>query len=524
MNVRKVAAAVSIVLLAALGARFAWWMIRRGLDLRAGPNVVRPAEPQAVNVPRPRLEEGLFPMAQMRVSTGTVPEAFTRELPSGSTADPEEWDGYPTVHLRKRLCSGDRDTISRLERAVTGNGLSGEPDRLRNRYGHLLEYCGRPALCNWALKAVTRPGPLAEVASVGLVDCGAKAEPYFESAGAPAGPTIEFWSSRSWREGFKPRFVPRAAAALEAVAHQGDESLTRRGAMFLAEAPDPRSSAALLHLHSALPDGKARDEVAAAMGRLSDPAARAIFRAYCARPEQRDPVCGPIDDFGLKAVAGPSETPAPAPDPALARRLRESGLLWRGPLDDGGNPLPSPGATAAEILTATGPVHCFDVETGQYPNEHDGLLYDLAELAGPPLAEAVFEEEPPPIEVEHGRWLYKGREMTSLPPEVRLGQPYVLRAHLAGQVYETDAQDLGDWYDLDQVLALLNAVAAHRQSDVRLATLPTGDQTACVIAAPAKVLRAAVQSGLLKVESAGKAAEAGKGFEAEVLRQLTNGR
>jgi hypothetical protein len=460
----------------------------------------------------------------LRVSTGTVPEAFTRELPSGSAADPKEWDGYPMVHLQKRLCSGDRDTISRLERAVAGGGSSDEPDRLRKRYGRLLEHCGRPALCSWALTAVARPGPLAEVASVGLAQCGAEAEPYFESAGAPAGVTIEFWSSRSWREeGFKPRFVPHVAAALEAVARRGDENLTRRGAMFLAEAPDPRSGAALLALHSALPEGKTRDEVAAAMGELSDPAARAIFQAYCARPKQRDPACNPNDDFGLGALEGVPETPAPAPDAALAGRLRESGLLWRRPLDDR-NQSPPQGASAAEILTATGPVHCFDVETGQYPNEHDGLLYDLAELAGPPLVEAVFEEEPPPIEIKQGRWLYKGQEMTSLPPGARPGRPYVLRAYLAGQVYETDAQDLGDWYDLDQVLALLNAVAAYRQSDVRLTTLPTGDQTACAIAAPAKVLRAAVQSGLLNVDAAGKAAEAGKGFEEQVLRQLSKER
>jgi hypothetical protein len=250
-----------------------------------------------------------------------------------------------------------------------------------------------------------------------------------------------------------------------------------------------------------------------------DPAGQAIFRELCGRSGRRDPVCGHdqelvkiLEDLGATVESAESSPKPSSPKPKKAvdlegveGRLRQSGLLWRGPLglEDWMTEDEGAVATAQDLLVRSGPVHCFDVETGMYPTQHDKLLFDLAELGGPPLAEALFVEALPAIEGK--------------------GEPYRLHAYLAGRSYSVDAQDFGDWYDLEQVLGLLNAVARDRGAEIRFATLPTEDQTACVLAAPRKALAAAVSQGLLELDQAGAAREAGQGYEAEVLRQIENG-
>lgn len=476
----------------------------------------------AVDVPRPTLEEGLFPMASPRMREGAVPEAFSRELPATVDAFRRDWGTYPSVHVRRGLCKGDGTTLARFERAVAAASATATPEEIRETYGELLAWCDEPALCRWAADAVGRGGPVGQVAWAGLERCGPEVEALFERPDAPPDRTIEYWSSRQWLPGFTPRFVPAVAEAARKVALAGEAMSARRAAMFLTDVPDPRSAVALLALHDALPAGDVRDNVDAALGRLQDPRAKELFAALCARPDQREPMCRPdggvliagLDSADDEEQEEPPTPASPTREVARAERLRALGVLWRGPLDPAD-------ADEGDALMAQGPVHCFDSETDQFPNEHDALLYQLAELAGPPLSEAVFEEIVPPFEVEPGIWLYDGIRHKKLPDGVSQGMPYRLRAYLDGHVWEVDAQNFGDWYDLEQTLALLNAVAAARGADTRVASLPTNDQTACVIAAPKAVLRAAVDAKELALAGAGEARDQGKGFEEKAFRHVT---
>jgi len=56
--------------------------------------------------------------------------------------------------------------------------------------------------------------------------------------------------------------------------------------------------------------------------------------------------------------------------------------------------------------------------------------------------------------------------------------------------------------------------------NVRWLVLPTGDQTAIVVAGPEEGLRAAIAEKLLAVGGAGDAMRQGKDAEAEVIRRL----
>jgi hypothetical protein len=153
-----------------------------------------------------------------------------------------------------------------------------------------------------------------------------------------------------------------------------------------------------------------------------------------------------------------------------------------------------------DALANRGRMHWFDVETGQFPNEHDELLGELAPLVGKALDGVIFEEVAP-------------RDHDG-------GGPYVLHAYAAGKRYRVPAENLGDWYDVGAVLGLLNALLAERGSDQRYLVLDTGDQTAIVVAGPAAGLRALVDLGVLDTGAAGDGAAAGKAFEDKVFQQL----
>jgi hypothetical protein len=452
---------------------------------------------KSAEVPRPATAEGVFLMAVPRVRESPIPERFTRELPARVADFEAQAADYPLVHVRKKLCAGDAEVLGRFSRAVNAAAAAGDDlDALRRSYGSLLEWCGRPELCAWAARTVDGDGAAAELAWAALPLCGGhEVEALFERLDAPAATVVEYWSTRYWRDDFVPRWRPALASALGEVARAGDARATRQAADLVSRS-GTAAAEPLVALHDELPPGEPRDAVAASLGALSHPRAQEIFREYCARAE-RDLACRTDPDFD-EGTEDPAEPPAAPVDGELEEKLRSLGLFVRGPLPGTENWL-SGAHTPAEVLKRSGPVHCFDVETDQHPNEHDALLYDLAELAGPPLDRAVFEEEPPPREDE---------------------KPYRLRAYLDGRAYETDAENFGDWYDLDRVLGLLNAMAADQGAAARVVALPTDDQTACVLAAPREAILAGIEEGLLELGDAGDAMDAGKEFEDEVMRKL----
>jgi hypothetical protein len=200
------------------------------------------------------------------------------------------------------------------------------------------------------------------------------------------------------------------------------------------------------------------------------------------------------DDASLAAAAG-----ALVAYPEAGALERELTSLGFAPV--AGTIAPAtPPLSAEDVLTAYGRVTGFDTETGQWPNEHDGLLAELAALASPALDGVVFEEI---HQVDHAS------------PD-----PYILHAYADGNRYRLAAQNLGDWYDVEAVLGLLNAILVARKSEVRLVTLPTGDQTAAVLAGPRAGIAALVKRRLIAVAAPGEGEAAGKEFEDQVIEQL----
>jgi hypothetical protein len=191
------------------------------------------------------------------------------------------------------------------------------------------------------------------------------------------------------------------------------------------------------------------------------------------------------------AKAGGKSPPGP-----LFQRLLELGLL------PGGVPAArvAGAETAAEILIRAGRAYAFDTETGVYPNEHDSLLRSLAALQPEVLGGAVFEEVAPAVDDEE--------------------HPYLLRAYVGGERFEAEARNLGDWWDVEATVGLLNAVAKARGSDGRWWVLSADGQVATVVAGPSPALRAGVAAGVLEGDSADAAMDQGKEFEGQVLERL----
>lgn len=253
-----------------------------------------------------------------------------------------------------------------------------------------------------------------------------------------------------------------------------------------------------------------------ACDRPQEPTAPAAGQA--ARPARPKRVPG--DGVRVRAMALPAElaqTPpaapppvqpvprAPQPDSPKLEKLR-AGLEQAGFGDlreqiDWSN-VEVEYADAAALLQAAGLCVWFDVETGTFPNGHDGLLRELAAAAGGDLAGVQFQEIPPAED---------GDEAAA---------PYQLHAYADGLRWSVTARDYGDWYDVDAVLRLGNALLRDRGSTRRMLLLFSEDQTAQVVVAPQAVLGAALEQGLLQAGDEAAAREAGKAFEQVVRRKL----
>lgn len=151
--------------------------------------------------------------------------------------------------------------------------------------------------------------------------------------------------------------------------------------------------------------------------------------------------------------------------------------------------------TAADYLRERGNIHWFDVETGMFPNYHDDLLADIAELSD--FGEVAFSEIPPSN--------FDADE-----------EPYLLKALVAGKAYQQEAENYGDWYDLGAVLKLMNRIALDQDLESRFVTLATGDQTAIVWVVDDRELTLLVDEGLVTLGADELAMQNGKAFEAEV--------
>lgn len=153
--------------------------------------------------------------------------------------------------------------------------------------------------------------------------------------------------------------------------------------------------------------------------------------------------------------------------------------------------------TAARLATS------FDVETGTSPNRHDLLVLELAALAGDRFRpEAVLETY----------------ELASEDAE---SGTYSVRFIHGDRLYEFAPEDLGDWYDLEAVLAALDRAlqdAGLRERYVMLE--PDGQVAEVAFGDPSKVRAAAPELGLALADGATGAMRAGQEAEKRMLDAL----
>ncbi|HEY0720734.1 MAG TPA: hypothetical protein VGE50_05725 [Gammaproteobacteria bacterium] len=188
----------------------------------------------------------------------------------------------------------------------------------------------------------------------------------------------------------------------------------------------------------------------------------------------------------------------------LKAYLDQLGVLTPSRADDSSTAADEPPLTPRDYLLQQGRVYGFDVETGLFPNRHDELLASLAQLSNSELRAAKFQEIPPSD--------YDAED-----------EPYTLIGIIGDKKYEMSAENYGDWYDLDAVLALLNQMANENSIADRFVTLPTEDQTAIVLVITTDALTSLTEKQLLNISDADLARVQGKAAEQAMIEAIEKG-
>ena len=142
----------------------------------------------------------------------------------------------------------------------------------------------------------------------------------------------------------------------------------------------------------------------------------------------------------------------------------------------------------------------FDTETGTMPCQHDELIRWFGQYT----AEQFIPECP--------------IQLGPTDPHFGLDSPYIVQFISQERLYRFEAENYGDYYDVESVVGALNAALEDNDQSERFIGLYTGDQCACfVFADPEQFLPIAQKYGLALSESASEAMWAGRAFEKQGL-------
>ncbi len=208
----------------------------------------------------------------------------------------------------------------------------------------------------------------------------------------------------------------------------------------------------------------------------------------------------------------------------------ETELVRHGLIPDGYVAAPTKGPTPVlphELLENRGRLLRFNPSCSLRHCEQAPLLYRLADLAGPALADLVIEERWPALEqVDLGSGpravatsvggipvqfnVAAGEAPNSFDREhhdrLREGverardAPHEVLIHAGKRIYTLQIRNLGEWYDLETLIGGLNTILAERKSQIRYVTLaPRCIPCAQVLAGPRDGLIAAAFDGLIEV-------------------------
>ncbi len=507
-----------------------------------------PADLPPSNLP-PHVERH-FRFAQAERAPAAPPSRFAAELPAGlDGAYPEDPAAPPRAYVEALLCARDPDMTTRLVDAVRRARASGVPAvRVTQAVARLGGECVTDArYCGAAEKLAVSGDDASRLAGASLLaECGRPEDAeLFDRRDVSALAVFHYLAARR-RGPTKPLFTERAGrAALDLAANLDDPRELRLAAATLASFADRNAARALLAMHAVAP--RHRHQIAIAAMESRDPELRALAREACER-HRSDPLCARPGGARLslpsperEALKHPERLPLArvarlAKDPNLRRTLRpklaacarqrvtayactlrlqffdreaaselakklarrdafgereELAALAKFPRDGAlrahverlgfrTSSAASAATTARELLAGGGHVVTFDVETDRSPNQHDVVLHRLARAGGPELAAALFEERPP-----------------------RGGGPaeYELCGYARGERWCARGRDLGDFYDVDAVVGLLNAMSRDAGAIARFVALATADEAVSVVTGPAAGIAALVDEGLLELGS-----------------------
>jgi hypothetical protein len=217
-------------------------------------------------------------------------------------------------------------------------------------------------------------------------------------------------------------------------------------------------------------------------------------------------------------------------------------------LPSGPPPQVVPGHAAVlpdEVLEQRGRLADFNPGCAVRYCEHAPLMYQLIELASPELDDVVLEERWPALETldfgsgprsvsstidgisfplhvaETEGGGFDREEHDRLVAEIKSArkQPHVLTAYSRGRAYRLPIRNLGEWYDLETLLAGLNTLLAEHGSDLRYATLdPHCVPCARVVAGPGDGLIDAAFAGLIETADPFKLLWTQRGFESQKVQ------
>jgi len=185
------------------------------------------------------------------------------------------------------------------------------------------------------------------------------------------------------------------------------------------------------------------------------------------------------------------------PEKGQFEEYLESHSVPLGEISDEGNY--ETAVLAEDFLVTRGNAVWFDAETGMFPNEHHKLMHLLT--ARSQLQKAVFTEIAPPANADR---------------DVK----YRLKAEINGKSYDTEAKNMGDWYDYAMVVRFLNEIASDQGTDELYVMLYTGDQTVKVWITEPIAFNQLLDDGLLSLSQENEALEAGLSFEESMKKKL----
>ena len=469
------------------------------------------------------------------------PECFSAPL-AGCIGDPTQrdpierlaspWNEVFEPDLTDRICRGDAQARRRW---LEGAGHLAEDDPREGVYLKFLDRCSTPGFCAWTIETA-----------------GSELEPL------PARRVL-FESARRWcGEVLESDTLDDVGSNLGRSPADEPPWVTSSQQIRCAEVSryeDPWQDIAGLHATGCLDLGEwierhrdAADATAAALERCVKDSEIRYQEANCLRElagldRERAVALVRSDDrrgWGISStITRYARTLLRFPEAGqLEAELTRLGLLPAGP-----SPPAIPGLAPVlpeEVLEQRGRLADFNPGCAVRYCEHAPLMYQLIDLASPVLDDVVLEERWPALEtldlgsgprkvstsiggipvtlrvaaLEDGGFDRDEHDRLRTVVESAREQPHALTAYSKGRAYRLHIRNLGEWYDLETLLAGLNTILADRGSDLRYVTLdPHCVPCAKVVAGPRDGLIEAAFAGLIEVADPFKELWTQRGFE-----------